>query len=199
MRLMISGWVVRSFALCPLEFLQSRLTPNCRNFLKISGKFPAAASITLLFPQLSMSSQCTPALRRSCTIWRFPLKQAQCKGLGLISLVEPMTTALNSGFTYRYCCAAPLAIINLTIFDCPMQQAQIKAVHLFLLFSKWIWGYLSNWDQLFSLCIFRLIRTLLSWRRRLVSRWGLFCFCQSFILPILLLILPRLSLPLPIS
>lgn len=165
----------------------------------MSGKFPAAASITLLFPQLSISSQWTPAFSRSCTTCKFPLKQAQCNGLGLISLVEPMTTTLNSGFTYRYCCAAPLAIINLTIFEFPIQQAQIKAVHLFLLFSKCIQEYLSNWDLPFSLCIFLPIRTLPSWRRQWVSRWGLFCSCQSSILPILPLTRPRLSSPIPIS
>lgn len=63
------------------------------------------------------------------------MKQAQCKGFGLISLVAPITTLLNSGLTSRYCWAAPLEIINLTILVCPRQQAQMKAVHLFLLFS----------------------------------------------------------------
>lgn len=66
---------------------------------------------------------------------RCPLKQAQCNGFGLISLVAPITTLLNSGFTSRYCCAAPLEIMSLTILVCPRQQAQIKAVHFFLLFS----------------------------------------------------------------
>ncbi len=196
---MISGWVVRSFALCPLEFLQSRLTPYCKNFLKMSGKLPAAANITLLFPQLSMSYQCTPALSRSCTTCRLPLKHAQCSGLGLISFVEPITTALNSGFTYRYCCAAPLAIINLTILEWPIQHAQIKAVHLFLLFSKCYWRYLSNLDLPFSLCIFLPIRTLLSWRRRWASHWGLFCSYQSSIPTIPTPPPPRLSSPHPIS
>lgn len=63
------------------------------------------------------------------------MKQAQCKGFGLISLVAPITTLLNSGLTSRYCWAAPLEIINLTILVCPRQQDQMKAVHLFLLFS----------------------------------------------------------------
>lgn len=67
---------------------------------------------------------------------RCPLKQAQCKGFGLISLVAPITTLLNSGLISRYCCAAPLESINLTILVCPRQHAQMKAVHLFLLFSK---------------------------------------------------------------
>lgn len=66
---------------------------------------------------------------------RCPLKQAQCRGFGLISLVAPMITLLNSGLISRYCWAAPLEIINLTILVCPRQQAQMKAVHLFLLFS----------------------------------------------------------------
>lgn len=102
----------------------------------MSGKLPAAASITLLLPQLSISYQWTPVLISNWTMARCPLKQAQCKGFGLISLVAPITTFLNSGLTSRYCWAAPLEIINLTILVCPRQQAQMKAVHLFLLFSK---------------------------------------------------------------
>lgn len=132
----ISGWVVKSFAVCPLEFLQSNRTPNCKNFLNIYGKFPAAESITLLLPQLSISYQWTPAFMRSWTMGRWPLKQAQWRGLGLIYLVLPITTVLNSGLISKYCCAAPRESISLTIRGLPIQQAQIKAVQRFLLFSK---------------------------------------------------------------
>jgi len=59
---------VRSLAECPLEFLQSRATPSCKNILNISGKLAAAVNMTLLFPQLSMSYQCTPALMSNWTI-----------------------------------------------------------------------------------------------------------------------------------
>lgn len=135
-RAKISGWVVKSLTECPREFLHSKRTPSCRNFLKISGKLPEADNITLLLPQLSMSSQWRPALISNCMMSRWPLKEAQCKGLGFNYLVIPITTVLFSGFTSRYCWAAPFAIKSLTIFVNPRQQAHIKAVHFFLLFSS---------------------------------------------------------------
>lgn len=60
----IYGSVVKSFAMCPREFLLSRETPYWRNALKISGAAPAAANMTLLFPEQSTSSQCNPAFNR---------------------------------------------------------------------------------------------------------------------------------------
>jgi hypothetical protein len=166
----ISGWVVKSFAVCPLEFLQSNKTPSCRNFLNIYGKLPAADSITLLLPQLSISYQWTPVFIRSWTIGRCPLKQAQCRGFGLIYLVLPITTVLSSGLIYKYCCAAPRESINLTMRGLPIQHAQIKAVHRFLLFSKCNEAYLSNWDLLFFWDNVRLLHTRFSWRMRWVFR-----------------------------
>lgn len=94
MRLRMSGWVVRSLTECPLEFLHYKRTPSCRYFLNIYGKLAEAANMTLLLPQLSISSQWSPALIRSCMISRCPLKEAQWRGLGLSSLVVPITTIL---------------------------------------------------------------------------------------------------------
>lgn len=93
-RFKISGWVVRSFTEWPLEFLHSRRTPSCKNFLNIYGKLAEAANMTLLLPQLSISYQWRPALMRSCMISRCPLKEAQWRGFGLSSLVVPITTVL---------------------------------------------------------------------------------------------------------
>ena len=186
-------------AVWPLEFLQSSKTPTCRYFLKISGKLAEAANITLLFPQLSMSSQCSPALISSCTMSTWPLKDAQCKGLGLISLVEPITTVRYSGLTSRYCCAAPLEIISLTILVKPRQQPQMKAVHFFLLFSILWFKYIR------SLCLpcasgnALPLRTSFSWRSWWVFRWGRFCFCRWFPTIPHLPTHPKLALPLPIS
>lgn len=187
MRANISGWVVKSFAVCPLEFLQSSNTPNCKNFLNIYGKLPAADNITLLLPQLSISYQWTPVFINNWTIARCPLKHAQCRGLGRIYLVLPITTVLSSGLIYKYCCAAPRDSISRTIRGLPIQQAHIKAVHLFLLFSKCHWAYLSNWGLLFFWGNVRLLRTHSSWHMRWVFHWVQFYFCLSFPPPILLL------------
>lgn len=58
----IYAYVVRSLAVCPREFLLSSVTPYCKNALNIQGAAPAAANMTLLFPEQSTSYQCKPAL-----------------------------------------------------------------------------------------------------------------------------------------
>jgi len=170
--------VVKSFAVCPLEFLQSRRTPSCRYFLNISGKFAEAASITLLFPQLSISYQCRPALIKSWTIYTWPLKDAQWRGFGLISLVDPITTVRYSGFTSRYCWAALLEIINLTILVNPRQQAHIKPVHFFLLFSKCYSVYIHSWCRPFSWDNAKPLHINSFSHKRWVFHWEPFCFFQ---------------------
>ena len=140
----ISGWVVKSFAVCPLEFLHSNKTPIWRYFLKMLAKLDEAVNITLLLPKLSISSQCRPVLIKSCMMSRLPLKEAQCRGLGRIYLVLPMTTLRYYGLDSRYCWAAPLEIKSLTSLIWPRQQAQMKAVHFFLLFSEWLNLYINN-------------------------------------------------------
>lgn len=62
------------------------------------------------------------------------MKHAQCSGLGFIYLFVPSTTCLYSGFYYRYCWAAPLAIRSFTIFVKPEQLAQMSEFHFFLEF-----------------------------------------------------------------
>jgi hypothetical protein len=79
--------------------LQSNETPNCKYFSKTAIELPAAASMTLLLPQLSTSSQWTPCLSKSWTISMWPLNDAQCNGLGFIYFVVPITTCLFSGLT----------------------------------------------------------------------------------------------------
>ncbi len=86
------GSVVKSFAVWPLEFLLSIETPYCKKALKIYGAAPAAANMTLLFPEQSTSSQCKPALSRIYVMSRWFLKQAQCKGFDFKSFVEPIAT-----------------------------------------------------------------------------------------------------------
>ena len=150
----------------------------------MSTKLAAAASITLLLPQLSMSCQWTPFFRSNCTISKCPLKEAQWRGLGLIYLVVPITTFRYSGLTSRYWLAAPLESMSLTILVCPRQQAQMKPVHFFLLFSRWKMAYLNSWYLLFSWGISPPPHISFSWCRRLNVNWVLFCSCQSFPLPL---------------
>ena len=143
--------MVKSFAVWPLEFLLSKLTPNWRNDLKIYGAAPAAANITLLFPEQSTSSQWRPALINIYTISRWFLKLAQCKGFGLNYLVEPIATCLFYCFIYKYCCPAPLDKRSFTIGVYPEQHAQISAFHFFFVFSIYHINkkYLNNWCQPF--------------------------------------------------
>jgi hypothetical protein len=134
----IYGSVVKSFAVWPLEFLLSSETPYCKNILKIYGAAPAAANITLLFPEQSTSSQCNPAFNRIEVTSRWFLKHDQCKGFGFNYFVDPMATCLFSSLTSRYCWPAPFANNSFTIAVYPEQHAQISAFHFFFVFSKLI-------------------------------------------------------------
>lgn len=127
--------MVKSFAVWPREFLLSNVTPYCKKALNISGAAPAAANMTLLFPELSTSYQYNPALRRISVTSRWFLKHAQCKGLALSYLVDPMGTCLYYCLTYKYCWPAPLAKRSFTIAVCPEQHAHIRAFHFFFVFS----------------------------------------------------------------
>lgn len=120
----------------PLEFLQEIDTPNCKNALNISIAFPAADNMTLLLPDPSISYQWKPALSKIYVTSKWPLKQAQCNGLGFNYLVEPIAICLFSGLTSMYGCPAPLDNRSFTILEWPIQHAQIRAVHFFLVFSK---------------------------------------------------------------
>ena len=144
--------MVRSFAVWPREFLSSRVTPYCKNTLKIYGAAPAAASITLLLPEQSTSCQWRPYLRRIYTISRWFLKLAQCNGFGFNYLVEPIATCLFSGLTSRYCWPAPFASKSLTMGVNPEQHAHMRAFHFFLLFSTSyeLNNYLNRQYQPFS-------------------------------------------------
>jgi hypothetical protein len=88
----ISGSVVRSFAVCPREFLLSKVTPYCRKALNIYGAAPAAANITLLFPDPSTSSQCKPAFNNIYVTSKWFLKHAQCNGFDRNYFVDPIGT-----------------------------------------------------------------------------------------------------------
>lgn len=189
----IYGSVVKSFALWPLEFLLSKVTPYCKKALNIYGAAPAAANITLLFPEQSTSYQCKPALRRIYVMSRWFLKQAQCKGLGFISFVEPMATWRFSGLTSRYCWPAPFESKSLTMEVKPEQQAQMRAFHFFLVFSEIMMEEylhmryrLSFWD------ISKLIRVSFSWQNWLVFSWVQPCFYR-WLIPLPLLLPPDLQ------
>ena len=113
----------------------SSVTPYCKKILKIYGAAPAAANITLLFPEQSTSYQCRPALSKISVTARWFLNLAQCKGLGLSYLVDPIGTCRFYNFTSRYCCPAPFDRRSFTIEVYPEQHAQINAFHFFLVFS----------------------------------------------------------------
>lgn len=122
-------------AVWPREFLLSSVTPYCKNALKIYGAAPAAANITLLFPEPSTSYQCKPALSNISITSRWFLKHAQCKGFALNYFVDPIGTFLYYCLTSRYCWPAPFAKSNLTIAVYPEQQAHIRGFHFFFVFS----------------------------------------------------------------